>query len=421
MPTTLEESRIERYAEVLVRVGVNLQPGQVVVLRGATMQVAPFVHAVARQAYAAGAAYVHVVWTDSEISRLGVLHASEEQLQSHPSWENPWLLELAAQDAVFIMLDAPDHGAFKGLDPQRLTLRMLAASRALQPFREQIMTSAVRWLVAALPTAAWAAQVFPDMPEDAALERLWDLICRATRLDTDDPIAAWTTHIAHLSARRASLEQARLRSLHYTAPGTDLTVSLLPESTWSGGNISSTRGVPFVPNMPTDEVFTTPRRDGGSGIVRCTRPLYYSGVLIEDITLRFEHGKIVEATASSGGEVLKGALDTDARARYLGEVALVPVDSAVASLRTVFFNTLFDENASCHLAFGGGLAFGITGGKGKSSDELLAMGVNQSAIHVDLMIGSEDLDIDGTTVTGAVIPLFRQGKWALASGQPVPN
>jgi aminopeptidase len=421
MQIAVEQAQIERYAEVLLKVGVNLQPGQTVVIRGAGAEVAPFVHAITRQAYASGAAYVHVLWADHEIMRLGILHASEEQLRTYPSWESAWLMELVAQDAVFIMLDAPDHGAFKGLDPHRLTLRNHAALRSLRPIREQFMAGSVRWLVAALPTASWATQVFPDLPSELALDRLWDLICRATRLDTGDPIAAWTTHLAHLSARRAFLEQAHLHSLHYQGPGTDLTVELLLESKWTCGATSSTRGVSFVPNMPTDEVFTVPRRTGTNGTVRCTRPLYFNGVLIENIALRFEHGKIVETTASGGIEVLNGALDTDKGARYLGEVALVPVDSAVASLRTVFFNTLFDENASCHLAFGSGLPLGIHGGETKTADELLAMGVNQSAIHVDLMVGSEDLDIDGTTASGDMVPLLRRGQWVFSSAQPIPN
>jgi aminopeptidase len=423
VPTIDEQAQIDSYAELLVKVGVNLQPGQQVVIRvgretaPAPLEVAPFVHALARQSYASGASYVHVLWADAEIARLSMQHASDEQLASYPAWENTWLLELVAQNAALIMLSAPTPEAFQGVDPRRLTIRGQAMAQALHPFSQQQMVGAISWLIAAVPTSAWAARVFPDLPSETALEKLWALIRRATRLDADNPVAAWVAHLAQLRRRCELLEQARLRSLHYIGPGTDLTVDLLPESIWTScASSQNKRGAPFVPNMPSDEVFTTPLRNGGHGTVRSTLPLYYNGTLIEDIVLRFEQGKIVEATSSTGIEVLRGALDTDEGARYLGEIALVPVDSPVASLRTVFFNTLFDENASCHLAFGRGIAQGLRGGNSLTADELLAQGVNESAVHVDLMIGSEHLDLDGITASGQTIPLLRQGRWAEALG-----
>jgi aminopeptidase len=254
--------------------------------------------------------------------------------------------------------------------------------------------------------------MFPDRPEDEGVRELWRLIVHACRADAGDPIQAWQEHIAGLRRRGAQLEAHNVTRLHYRAPGTDLRVGLPDGARWlSGGGTS--RGVPVVVNIPTEEVFTAPHRTEVEGTVRSTLPLSHAGVLIENIVLRFEGGRIVDAGADTGEDVLLGAIDTDERARYLGEIALVPVDSPLASLNTVFYNTLYDENASCHLAIGSGYPESIPGGAALSEDELLARGINQSALHLDFMIGSNELDIDGETQSGDTIPVFRRGRWAL--------
>jgi aminopeptidase len=278
-------------------------------------------------------------------------------------------------------------------------------------------TFSVNWTLGAVATRAWARLLFPQLAIDEALERTWKAIFQATRVEVNDTVGAWREHLNQLGRREASLNQAGIRKLHYQAPGTDLEIGLIPGSRWmSCANVRSGSGVQCVPNIPSDEVFTTPLRTSVNGVVRSTLPLNYNGVLIENIALRFEDGQVVEASADTELDVLLGLLDTDANARYLGEVALVPADAPLARMGTTFYNTLFDENASCHLAVGYGFAPTIEGGTAMSEEELLARGLNQSTTHVDFMIGSDQLDVDGITAAGKRVPLLRQGLWAYPAG-----
>ncbi|GAC1463258.1 MAG: aminopeptidase [Chloroflexota bacterium] len=415
---------LDRYADLLVTVGANVQPGQQVMIGAgsqgfyAPVESADFVAILVEKAYAAGASDVHVTWFDPTVARLRMQHATMEQLTTFPSWTLDSFMHLVDQDAAFLSLHAPNPHLYRDIDPERVTSAARAEGEATRPFSHALHgTMSRNWTVGAVATNAWARLLFPDLTPCEAIERTWEVIGRATRADVEDPIAAWRDHLAQLNRRENALNRDRLRRLHYRAPGTDLTVDLLPGSHWmSCANVRSKSGVPFVPNIPSDEVFTTPLRTGVNGTVRSTLPLNYRGALIENIALRFDEGKVVEATADRGADTLAGVLETDPNARYLGEIALVPADAALAQMRTIFYNTLFDENASCHLALGNGFAMAVEGGAAMSRDDLVARGVNQSATHVDFMIGTDELDIDGETESGETVPVFRRGVWAKDRG-----
>jgi aminopeptidase len=355
-----------------------------------------------------------VNWFDPAIARLTMQHATIGQLASYPSWKADSFMQLVEQDAAFLLLYAPDPHLYRDIDPERVNIASKAEAEAIHPFMQAIQgTFSVTWTVGAVATGVWAGLLFPDLPPDESIERTWELICRATRADVEDPVTPWQEHLDQLGRRESYLNQARVRRLHYRAPGTDLAVDLIPGSRWmSCANIRSKSGVSFVPNIPSDEVFTSPLRTGVNGTVQSTLPLNYHGVLIENIALRFERGKVVEASANTGLDILTGLLETDANSRYLGEIALVPADAPLARMHTIFYNTLFDENASCHLALGSGFAGTIEGGAALTEEDLRTRGVNQSAAHVDFMIGSDELDIDGETESGEIVPVLRRGIWA---------
>jgi aminopeptidase len=417
--------QLDRYAEVLVKIGANVQPGQQLLIgagpeRFSTpVESAHFVATLAEKAYAAGASNVQVNWFDPAIARLTMQHAAIGQLASYLSWKADSFMQLVEQDVAFLLLYAPDPHLYRDINPERVNIVSKTEAEATHPFVQAIHgTFSVNWTLGAVATEAWASILFPDLPPDESIERTWEFICRATRADVEDPVTAWQEHLDQLGRRESYLNQARIRRLHYRAPGTDLAIELIPGGGWmSCANISSKRGVRFIPNIPSDEVSTTPLRTGVNGTVRSTVPLNYNGVLIENIVLRFEKGKVVEASANTGLDILTGLLETDANSRYLGEIALVPADAPLALMHTIFYNTLFDENASCHLAVGSGFAATIEGGAAMSEEDLLAHGVNQSATHVDFMIGSDELDIDGETESGEIVPVFRRGIWARAVAQ----
>jgi aminopeptidase len=434
-------TQLDQYAEILVKIGVNVQPGQQLIIGAGPealttpVESAHFVATLAEKAYAAGASNVQVIWRDPAIARLNMQHASIEQLASYPSWKADSFMQLVEQDAAFLVLYAPDPHLYRDIDPERVNIASKAEAKAIHPFMQAIQGSArvyardhdprarppggtfsVTWTVGAVATGVWAGLLFPDLPPDESIERTWEFICRATRADVEDPVTPWQEHLDQLGRRESYLNQARVRRLHYRAPGTDLAVDLIPGSRWmSCANIRSKSGVSFVPNIPSDEVFTSPLRTGVNGTVRSTLPLNYNGVLIENIVLRFERRKVVEASANTGLDILTGLLETDANSRYLGEIALVPADAPLARMHTIFYNTLFDENASCHLALGSGFAGTIEGGAALTEEDLRTRGVNQSAAHVDFMIGSDELDIDGETESGEIVPVLRRGIWATAA------
>lgn len=411
----VSEDAYRPLAEVAVRIGVNLQKGQDLVVMSDT-QHAPAARAVAKAAYDAGARNVWTFFSDEALDRMTLDRAPDEALKDFPDWRVEMFMGPARAKAAFLHILGSNPDAFAGVAPERLALVRQAGGEAMKAYRELTMNHRIAWSIASAPSPEWAQKVFPDLPADAAEARLWQAIQEASRADGPDPVGAWQRHKEELSSRRQWLDSLGIGSLHYVAPGTDLTIRLPKTHTWvAAGKL---RGLPYVtcPNIPTEECFTAPQRDGVDGTVRSTRPLSLAGQLVEGIELTFEHGRVVKMSATKGEAALTQLIGTDEGAHYLGEVALVPVDSPIARSGLLFYNTLFDENASCHLALGQAYPICLTDGHDATSEEdLLKRGANVSLTHVDFMVGAEDLDITATTRDGREIGIFRRGRWASPS------
>ena len=411
-PTFAEQ--LERYVSLLLTLGVNLQPGQNLIVNQTSApleEVVDVMRLVTRKAYEMGARNVFPQWDDADIARARMRLAPEEALSDVQMWRVKWLEEQSEQGSAFLTLYAPDPDLFSGIDVQRLTTAQRAGAREGARLSAAASKLAHPWSVGAVATRAWARKVYPDLSEQEAVAALWDYIFAATRIDRPDPIQAWRDHLSQLTTHMTHLNQARFRRLIYSAPGTDLTVDLPEGHLWVGGGAGNHNGVSFVPNLPTEEVFSLPAREGVNGTVSSTMPLNYNGVLIEGIKLTLENGRIVSFSAERGEDALRSIIETDDGSRYLGEIALVPLDSPV-NTGTPVYNTLFDENASCHIAIGRAYPICIEGGETMTPDELAARGVNASDAHVDFMIGSAEMDIDGETASGERVPIFRKGMWA---------
>jgi aminopeptidase len=405
------KQNLEKYAELAVRVGVNIQPNQNLTINAST-EVLEFVRLVVKKAYGAGARNVYVEWHDDVITRTRFELASEEALSDYPEWKARGLETLAENDGAFMSIISSDPDLLSGIDPKRIAASTKAAGMALTKYRNYLQADKASWTVIAAPSKEWAAKVFPNESEDQQVEKLWEAIFRTTRIDQADPVEAWKQHNDSLHTKVDYLNNKRYKKLHYKAEGTDLTIELHPTHTWVGAGSENENGNFFMANMPTEEVFTVPLRNGVNGVVQSTKPLSYSGNLIDNFSLTFEDGRIVSVKAEKGEAVLKQLVETDEGSHYLGEIALVAHDSPISQSGILFYNTLFDENASNHLAIGNGYAFCVEGGKKMSREELEKVGVNSSLTHVDFMIGSADMDIDGIKEDGTSEPIFRRGTWA---------
>ncbi|WP_243299223.1 aminopeptidase [Bacillus litorisediminis] len=403
------QQQLEKYAELAVKVGVNVQKGQTLVVT-ATFDAVEFVREVAKKAYEAGAKHVMVDWSDDELTRIKYQMAPDEAFTEYPIWRAKEREELAENGAAFMAIVSSSPDLLKGVDSERIANFQKAAGQALRKYRQYTQSDKVAWTVIAVPSKAWADKVFPN--DSNSVEKLWDAIFKAVRVDQEDPVAAWKKHDETLHEKVEHLNRKRFKKLHYKAKGTDLVIELHDKHQWVGAGSEDPNGVSFMANMPTEEVFTVPLRDGVNGTVSSTKPLSYGGNLIDNFTLTFENGRIVDVKAEQGEAILKKLVETDEGSHYLGEVALVPHNSPISQSGLLFYNTLFDENASNHLAIGNGYAFCVEGGKKMSEEELEKHGVNSSMTHVDFMIGSADMDIDGIKEDGSVEPIFRNGNWA---------
>jgi aminopeptidase len=402
---------LSRYADIAVQVGVNLQPGQQLLIR-ADIAAAPLVRAIVRSAYSAGARYVHVFWDDEAVTLARFQHAPRDSFGEFPAWRVQAQADLIDAGAALISVASGNPDLLRGQDEALISQAQQVAAQQSQPIGARVSRPAVNWLVIAAPSPGWAARVFPEAAPAEAEAALWDAILAACRVDLADPVAAWRAHVADLAARSAHLNGKRYAALRYRGPGTDLTIGLADGHRWVSGQMTAENGVPFVANLPTEEVFTAPHRARVEGVVRASRPLNLGGSLIEEFSVTFRAGRVVGVDAPSGREVLERLVATDESAARLGEVALVPESSPIARAKRVFFNTLFDENAASHIALGRAYRFNIEGGVAMSAEQFAAAGGNESAIHVDFMIGSAAIDIDGVDADGAAEPLMRAGEWA---------
>ena len=406
------EENLKKYAALVIQAGVNLQNGQELVIR-APIQSAEFVRLLAQEAYARGAKDVAVFWKDEQLTKLRYLHSPLEVFETMPSWQAEFNNSYARRGAAILTISADDPDLMRDVDPKKLIASVRAADQACKEFYDNLDNGNLAWNIISVPTPAWAKKVFPDCGEQEAQEKLWEAIFHAVRVDTPDPAEAWQQHSRLLHEKSQWLNSMQFTKLHYTnSLGTDLTVGLPEQHIWEGGGGSTNGGVSFFANMPTEEVFTAPHREMVDGIVYSAMPLNHNGSLIDQFSFTFQHGKVVDFTAKEGYEVLKQVLDTDEGSRYLGEAALVPYGSPISSMGILFYNTLFDENASCHLALGSAYPSCIQGGTALSKEELLARGLNDSANHIDFMIGTPDLCITGITKDGREIPIFQNGAWA---------
>jgi len=403
-------NRIDTLARVAVQAGLGLQKGQELLIT-APIDALPLVRRITEHAYQAGASLVTTMYTDDETTLARYQFASDASFDKAPTWLHDGIATAYRSGAARLGITGADPSLLAGQDAQKVSRANLAVSKASRPALELITRHEINWSIIAAATPAWARVVFPGEPEEVALEKLWDAILAASRLDNDNPVAAWKAHSANLKARAALLNGKRYAALRYTGPGTDFELGLADGHLWMGGGATALNGVDCLPNIPTEEVFTTPHRTRARGTVRSTKPLSYQGTLIEEIAVRFEDGKVVEARAKTGQEVLGRMLDTDEGARRLGEVALVPHSSPISASGLLFSNTLFDENAACHIAMGQAYSTCLEGGDSLSAEQLAERGANSSLIHVDWMIGSGELDIDGVTQNGREEPLMCSGEW----------
>ena len=408
---TIDPVKLDRLAQVAVKVGLNLQEGQDLFLT-TPIAALPLVRRIAEHAYKAGAGLVIPLFSDDEITLARYRNAPDASFDRAAGWLYEGVAKAFSQNTARLAIVGDNPMLLSGEDPAKVSRASKANSLAYMPALEKIAGFDINWNIVAFPSVAWARQMFPDVADDIAVAKLADAIFAASRVDNDDPIANWTAHNAALRTRTEWLNDKRFSALHFTGPGTDLVVGLADGHEWQGGASMAKNGIVCNANIPTEEVFTTPHAHRVEGHVSSTKPLSYQGTLIDNIQVRFEAGRIVEAKASRGEEVLNKVLDTDEGAHRLGEVALVPHSSPISAGGLLFFNTLFDENAACHIALGQCYSKCFLDGANLSAEQIAAQGGNKSLIHIDWMIGSGEIDIDGIGADGSRTPVFRKGEWA---------
>lgn len=409
-PALTHELKLDRLAEVAIQVGLGLAPGQELVMT-ATLDTLPLVRLITEHAYKAGAKLVTTLLSDENSALLRYQYGANDSFDYAAGWLYNGMAEAFKSGAARLAVAGGNPGLLSQQDPDKVGRANRAVSKAYRPALELITRHDINWTIVAAATPAWAATVFPGLPADEALEKLWNAIFAASRADLPDSVAAWKAHDANLHRRSALLNEKRYAALHFKGPGTDLKVGLAQDHLWLGGGTTAGNGRYCIPNMPTEEVFTTPHKDMTEGTVTSTKPLSHQGTMIEGIRVRFENGRVVEAHADKGQGVLERMIDTDFGARQLGEVALVPHNSPIAQSGLLFNNTLFDENAACHIALGQAYSTCVKNGDKLTPEELAERGANDSLIHVDWMIGSGQIDVDGLTGSGDAEPLMRQGEW----------
>lgn len=411
---TLENfnENLKKYARLIAETGVNVQDNHTVVLQISVDQ-APLARLITEEAYRLGAAEVIVQWSDETIQREFLSHAATDRIENVPQYKIDQTDDWIAKGASRISVVSSNPDALAGVDAQRVAAFQAANGKALVNLRKATQANKVSWTVVAAASEGWAAKVFPELAtSEEQVDALWNEIFKTTRIYEENPVIAWDIHDKKLQEKAAELNEQQFTALHYTAPGTDLTIGLPKNHLWEGAGSYNARGEEFMANMPTEEVFTAPDSRRVDGYVSSTKPLSYAGTIISGMKFTFKDGKVVDFSAEQGEEALKNLLAIDEGAKHLGEVALVPDPSPISQSGLIFYNTLFDENASNHLAFGSAYAFNLQGGTEMSEEELAAAGLNRSQTHVDFMVGSDKMNIDGIKEDGTIVPVFRNGDWA---------
>lgn len=405
------EKQLKKYAELLVKVGLNVQEKEPVYIQ-ASIDASEFVHLVVEEAYKIGAEDVKVSYKDDRIAQLKYQYEPESFFENVKQYDIDEKMDYLDRKGAFLSIVSSSPDSLKDADPNKIRKSMAANGKAFKDYMVAVQSDRMSWCVASYPSVGWAKMMFPELSDDEAVNKLLETILKTVRVDQEDPVKAWEEHDHLLHEKADYLNNKKYKALHYKSEGTDLTIELPNGQYWSGASSVNSKGNSFVANMPTEEVFTAPHKNGVNGTVSNTLPLSYSGNIIDDFTLTFKDGEVVDYKAGVGEEILKSILETDEGSKRLGEVALVPVDSPISNMNTLFYNTLFDENASCHIALGSAYAFCIEGGKDMTAEQLAENGLNDSTTHVDFMIGSKDLSIDGILENGEKEPVFRDGNWA---------
>ncbi len=405
------DTKLQQYADIITQVGLNLRPGQRLLIN-ALLETAPLVRAVARSAYRKGCPYVDVIWRDEQTNLIRFQEAPRDSFDQFSVYIAEGTTKLVQEGGAYLSITSDDPGLLKDQDPDLVALAQRTQRGHMKPVYDLLDRNGFNWCIAAYPSPAWANRVFPNLAPDARQEALWQALFQVCRIDRPDPVGAWKQQVQDFQFRKSYLTAKHYKALHLQAPGTDLTIGLADDHRWMGGTLTTTSGIEFIPNLPTEEVFTLPHRQHIDGVVTASKPLSYAGVLIEDFCLTFEHGRVTEVKAGKGQESLQKLVATDEGSASLGEVALVPHSSPIAQSGILFYNTLLDENAACHIALGNGLNFALQNGEHLSQEEYQAHGGNYSLVHVDFMIGSDQMDIDGITAGGAHEAVMRKGEWA---------
>ena len=418
------EKNLDKYAEVIVKVGLNLQPGQRLLIgkptansNGTPLELAPLIRLIATKAYQIGARLVDVMWDDEQLRLIRFQYSPRDSFEEFPNWRTDAALKVAKAGDAMLTITGHNPKLLIKQDPELITTAQQTYLKHNEPILDLVTKNALNWLVIAAPVEGWMDKVFPNLPPDKRKAKFWDTLFDICRVKKYDPISAWNDHINQLDARSKYLTLKNYKVLKFIAPGTNLNIELPKGHIWQGATVTSQNGIKFSANIPTEEIFTIPHKDKTEGVVTATKPLSYGGSLIEGFSLTFSQGRVVKVTAKKGENFLQNLIETDEGARRLGEVALVPHSSPISQTGLLFYNTLIDENASNHIALGSGIKYSIKNGEKMSDNEFASAGGNNSRIHIDLMIGSGEMDVDGIMEDGKVEPIMRNGEWTFEIGK----
>lgn len=413
------EQNLDKYSDVIIKVGLNLQPGQCLLIGApifsdtyAPIELAPLVRLIVAKAYKVGARFVDVMWIDYQLQLLRYKYAPKDSFEEFPSWRTDLVHDMGKSGDAILVIYAENPDLLINEDPELINVSQQTFFKHMAPIMDLVVQNTMNWAVITAPIDGWVDKFFPDIPPDKRKDKLWDIIFDICRIKHKDPVSAWQDHVNQLASRSNYLNQKEYMSLKFTATGTNLTIGLPKGHMWHSGSMTSQNGITFTANIPTEEVFTIPHKDKTEGVVKGTKPLYYSGSLVENFTLTFSKGKIVEVVAKKGEDLLRNLIETDEGASYLGEIALVPHSSPISQSGLLFYNILIDENASNHIALGRGYKFSFKDGEKLSDEEFAALGGNNSLIHIDCMFGSGEMDVDGILDDGNAEPIMRKGEWA---------
>jgi len=413
------EQLLEKFAEVIIKVGLNLQPGQrlligppIFALPGVPLELAPFVRVIAKKAYQAGAKLVDVNWNDDTLRLIRIQDAPDDTFEEYPKWKVDTAVKFAETGDAMLVIYADNPNLLVDQDPEKIASLQQTAFKNVEPLMNYVVKNTTNWLVITAPIDGWVDKVFPELPQKERKSKFWETLLEICRIKNGDPVSAWKDHVNQLNSRTNYLNQKQYETLKFEASGTDLRIGLPKGHLWHAASMKSQNGINFVANIPTEEVFTIPHKEKTEGVVKCTKPLYFSGGLVEEYQITFSNGKIVELSAKKGKDFLKKLIQTDEGASYLGEIALVPNKSPISQSGLLFYNILIDENASNHIALGRGYKFSFKDGEKLSDEKFTALGGNYSLIHIDCMFGSGEMDVDGITKDGKEEPIMRKGEWA---------